>query len=111
MKRLILSVISMLLLKSVVMAQFQCATPTVPTAHAAAANGLVVYPLIAAQPDGSYTVNIFYHIIRHTNGTGGVSPTGIPGLATIVANAFSPVSIKTVNAGYDFIDNDTYTTF
>jgi hypothetical protein len=111
MKRLILSVIIMLLLKSVVMAQFKCATPTVATSNVVKQNSLVVHPLIASQPDGSYTINIFYHIIRHTNGTGGVSAANIPGLATIVSNAFSPVSIKTVNAGYDFIDNDSYAAF
>jgi len=116
MKRMITLTIAVFLLKSIAIAQFKCATPTVNSSHvvtqsAQSIQGGQISPMIAAQPDGSYTINVYFHIIRTTAGTGGVNAANLPTLATILTNAYSPMNIKIVNAGFDYINNSTYINF
>jgi hypothetical protein len=54
-------------------------------------------------------VNVYFHIIRNSNGTGGgITPSQIPQLLNILNEAFNPHNILISNAGQDFIDNDAY---
>lgn len=57
----------------------------------------------------NYIVNIKFHIVRNTSGTGGQSPSVIQPILHNLRNAFSNHGIFFNNLGYDFIDNSTYT--
>ncbi|MDB5125311.1 MAG: hypothetical protein JWP94_3440 [Mucilaginibacter sp.] len=110
MKKFLLLGISIFLLKSLAIAQFKCATPTVPSGKIVSKSSKVL-SLAAAQPDGSYSINVFFHIIRPSNGVGGISSSSLPALTTILTDAYSPINIKIVTAGFDYINNDAYINF
>ncbi len=57
--------------------------------------------------DGSYCINVKFHIVRRTNGTGGFSPLGLTGIVSNLNDAFNPVNIYVNSVGYDFINNDS----
>lgn len=87
-----------------VAAQSQCGTPT---------NFPNTLPGYNYEPGGLYDeapicVNVFFHIVRNSNGTGGFNPGNIPNLMARLNEAFNPHNILVTNAGQDFIDNDTY---
>ena len=111
MKDFLLIVWSVFFMQFKLYAQFTCGTTTLnAVSQNANAQSAVVTPL-AAQSDGTYAINIYFHIIRLSNGTGGVNASGLPGLATLITNAYSSHHIKIVNAGYDYINSDTYANF
>jgi hypothetical protein len=58
--------------------------------------------------DGPYTVRLFFHIIRHSDGTGGQTVEAMNSGLNYVKNDFAPHNIKFTSLGYDFINNDAY---
>ena len=96
-----------------VTAQFTCATPTqVIKSNALSNTALSSATLQQAsglpQSDGSYSVNVFFHLLVAPDGVTGVKASSLPTLTNILSSAFLSSKIKIVNAGYDYISNFTY---
>ncbi|MGV8947694.1 MAG: T9SS type A sorting domain-containing protein [Lutibacter sp.] len=58
--------------------------------------------------EDSYCINIKFHIVRETNGTGGFNPSNIETLVSNLNQVYNPVNIHINNIGYDYIDNSNY---
>lgn len=59
----------------------------------------------------SYTVRVYFHIVRRSNGTGGQNTSIVNTVFNNLNSAFSSQNISFVNAGYDEINSDTYFNF
>lgn len=59
----------------------------------------------------SYTVRLFIHLVRHSNGTGGQDASVIPTILNNLASVYNPNNIAFQYLGYDEILNDTYYNF
>lgn len=58
------------------------------------------------QPNpGPYCINVYFHIVRQTNGTGGFETNQIQDVLDNLNDAFNPHNIFLNNAGLNFIDN------
>jgi hypothetical protein len=58
------------------------------------------------QPNaGPYCLNIFFHIVRESNGTGGFDPNQIEDVLDNLNEAFNPHNIFITNGGLNFIDD------
>lgn len=53
-------------------------------------------------------VRVFFHLVNHTNGSGGQSANSVPQFMSILNNAFAPRGIYFQNAGIDNINDDQY---
>lgn len=54
-------------------------------------------------------INMYFHIVRETDGTGGLNPTEIPSVIDSFNEVFNPVNIKVRSIGHSYIDNsDSY---
>lgn len=84
-------------------AQAQCGTPT---------NFTNTFPSYnweqGAYDETPICVRVFFHIVRNSAGSNGYNVNDIPGLLNILNEAFMPRNIIIVNAGTDFINDDTY---
>lgn len=58
--------------------------------------------------NGPYSVRVFFHIIRRSNGTGGQSSAILPNCLNILNNDFNAHNINFINGGNDFIDSDDF---
>ncbi len=56
-------------------------------------------------------INIFVHVIRNSQGTGGLSQTQIDNALELMSQDFMDANICFTQIGSDFIDNDTYYNF
>jgi hypothetical protein len=103
MKKIILTILlSCFILIS--FAQLECGTPSnfpdrLPTYGIE--NGSV-------NDESPICLRVFFHIVRNSAGTNGYSSSQIPSLLTRLNQAFNPHNILIINAGQDFINNDTY---
>lgn len=63
-----------------------------------------------ASPMGncSYSVRVYFHIVRRSNGTGGQSSSIINTILNNLSTAFSPQGISFQSLGYDQINNDSF---
>ncbi len=52
--------------------------------------------------------NVFYHIVRQTNGSGGFNPALLGQVTDKLNQVFNPHRIYANNLGYGYIDNSTY---
>ena len=57
-----------------------------------------------------YTVRVFFHLVRNTDGTGGQDVGIINTIMTNLTNAYTPHSIFFLNSGNDQIRNSYYMT-
>ncbi len=78
----------------------ECATPT-PTAYSVS-SGISGKSSVSS----SYCLNLYFHIVRRTNGTGGVNPTVIDDILNVMNSAFLPHEISIQSVGNDYIDSD-----
>lgn len=53
-------------------------------------------------------INVFFHIVRESDGTGGINPANINVILQNLNEAFNPHRIYINNFGVDFIDSSTY---
>jgi hypothetical protein len=58
--------------------------------------------------EAPFCVRVFFHIVRNSAGTNGINVTRIPFILDQLNERFNPHNILIVNAGQDFINNDTY---
>lgn len=89
--------------------QIECSTPTstVNADYSSIIQSRGVY-----QPnEGPYCINVYFHIVRQTNGTGGFNPNQIDEVVDILNDAFNPHNIFINNLGQGFIDNTNYFNF
>ncbi len=56
-------------------------------------------------PSFPICVDVFYHIVRKTNGTGGFDPNSLDIVTTTLNQAFNPHNFFINESGFDFIDN------
>jgi hypothetical protein len=56
--------------------------------------------------DDVFCLNVKYHIVRQSNGTGGLNPNDLFNVHQKLNTAYNLHNIYFVNIGYDFIDND-----
>lgn len=61
-------------------------------------------------PAGScaYTIRVFFHIVRRSNGTGGQNSSVIATIVNNLNTAYAPLNIAFQNQGFDEINNDSY---
>jgi len=89
--------------------QIECGTPTnsLNKDYSGIIEGRGVY-----QPnEGPYCINVYFHIVRQTNGTGGFNSNQIDEVVDILNDAFNPHNIFINNLGQGFIDNNDYFNF
>lgn len=89
--------------------QMECGTPinSINKDYSGIIEGRGVY-----QPnEGPYCVNVFFHIVRQSNGTGGFNPNQMDELVDILNDAYNPHNIYIANVGQDFIDDSNYFNF
>ena len=82
-------------------AQF-CGTPipTNPTVYSSNAN--------ARGASSAHCIDVFYHIVRNTNGTNAFTSNNLDDITDNLNEFFSPHNIIINNAGSDFIDNTNF---
>lgn len=56
----------------------------------------------------SICFNVFYHIVRQNNGSGGFNASLLDEVTQKLNTAFNPHSLNVNNLGFDYIDNTTY---
>jgi hypothetical protein len=61
--------------------------------------------------DNSICVNVAFHIVRETDGTGGLNPTNIENIVNELNFVYNVHNIFINNVGFDFIDNSEYYSF
>lgn len=61
--------------------------------------------------NGPYSVRVFFHIIRRSNGTGGQNTNILPNCLNILNTDFNAHNISFINGGSDFIDSDRFFSF
>lgn len=79
-----------------------CGTPTPanPTVYSSNAN--------ARGASSAHCIDVFYHIVRNTNGTNAFTPNNLDDITDNLNEFFSPHNIIINNAGSDFIDNTNF---
>lgn len=60
---------------------------------------------IQKSTNAQFCVNIRFHIVRESNGTGGFDPTQIPSLINYINLFYNSHSINCASIGFDYIDN------
>ena len=55
-------------------------------------------------------INVYYHIVRKSNGTGGFDVNNLSNVTDILNEAYNPNEIYINYISYDYIDNDNYYT-
>lgn len=55
--------------------------------------------------DNDYCINVKFHIVRETNGTGGFDASQISNLTNLLNQFFNPHSINIINKGVDYVNN------
>lgn len=53
-------------------------------------------------------INVYYHIVQKTNGTGGISTNQLCGITTLLNSYYNQYGIFINSSGYDFVKNDSY---
>ncbi len=53
-------------------------------------------------------LNVFYHIVRNDNQTGGISPNLVENMTNFINESFSVHNLFFNNLGFDFIDNTAF---
>lgn len=101
MKQLILLTLTLSLLNTALRAQ-TCGTPIPanPTIYSSTAN--------ARGASSAYCIDVFYHIVRNTNGTNAFTPNNLDDITENLNEFYSPHNIIVNNAGSDFIDNTNF---
>ena len=61
-----------------------------------------------AQPASSYKINIFFHVMTKSDGTGGVNSGQVSAALNIIQGDYAPYNISFYCLGTDNISNDTY---
>jgi len=56
----------------------------------------------------SICFNVFYHIVRQNNGSGGINASLLDNITEKLNLAFNPHSLYVKNLGFDYINNTTY---
>ena len=79
-----------------------CGTPIPvnPTVYSSSAT--------ARGASSAHCIDVFYHIVRNTNGTNAFSPNNLDDITDDLNEFFSPHDIIINNAGSDFIDNSDF---
>lgn len=86
--------------------QTECGTPT-NTANKDF--GAIIENRGVFQPNpGPYCINVFFHIVRQSNGSGGFDPNEIDDIVDLLNDSFNPHNIYINIAGQGFIDNSNY---
>lgn len=93
MKNIILALLLIIAFKS---SAQECGTPITTT------NQVFNIP---TNNDAQYCVNIKFHIVRETNGTGGFNASQIPNLINYINQFYNSLSINVASAGFDYINN------
>ncbi|MDY0088957.1 MAG: M43 family zinc metalloprotease [Flavobacteriaceae bacterium] len=88
--------------------QENCGTPinSVPQHFEEEENNI----LARSSPTG-ICINVFFHIVRESNGTGGLNSSNINTIVNNLNEVFNPHRIFINNLGFDYIDNSTYYSF
>jgi hypothetical protein len=60
---------------------------------------------IPTNNDAQYCVNVKFHIVRESNGTGGFNASQIPSLINYINQFYNSISINVASAGFDYINN------
>lgn len=53
-------------------------------------------------------LNVYYHIVRRNDGSGGFEATRLHNISDVLNNAYAPLNIHYNTIGYEFIDNNYY---
>ncbi len=53
-------------------------------------------------------INVYYHIVRENNGTGGYNSNQLDDITNTLNTAFNEHNLYLNNSGFDYIDNSTY---
>ncbi|HKK12202.1 MAG TPA: hypothetical protein VJ945_05190 [Flavobacteriaceae bacterium] len=80
----------------------ECGTPT---------NGVnqdFSYMTNSSTSEASICINVFFHIVRQSSGTGGFNSSNIDLIVEDLNEYYNPYSIYIHKQGTDFIDNSTY---
>jgi hypothetical protein len=86
--------------------QTECGTPTNTVNKD---YGAIIQNRGVFQPNpGPYCVNVFFHIVRQSNGSGGFDPNEVDDIVDLLNDSFNPHNIYINKAGQGFIDNSTY---
>lgn len=64
--------------------------------------------IVARNSLPSICIDVFFHIVRETNGTGGFNPSNINAVVNNLNQAFNPHKIYINNVGVGFINNSTF---
>ena len=81
----------------------QCGTPTGGTNQEFASTNNK-----SSLNDESICINVFFHIVRQSNGTGGFNSSNIDLIVDDLNEYYNPFDIYINKQGVDFIDNSTY---
>ncbi|HNL84924.1 MAG TPA: T9SS type A sorting domain-containing protein, partial [Chitinophagales bacterium] len=96
-----LLIVFMLSLTRISNAQDYCATPhNLPN--------LTYWESGFQYDDNPICVNVFFHIVRQSNGTGGYTNTNFNNLIQILNSAYNTHNILFNFSGFDYINNDTW---
>lgn len=87
-------------------AQWSCATPD-PSSDFLDDIGVTGY---GGTMTGK-TIQVYIHVVRMNNGTGGLSQTQVDNVMTELETAYAPANICFERIGSDFIDNNQYVPF
>lgn len=76
-------------------------------------NNQTIYPqenlaLQAKDSNSSICINVFFHIIRNTNGSSAFSEPNLNDIVSNLNKYFSPINITINNLGFDYINNTNY---
>jgi len=87
-------------------AQTECGTPhnTINKDYSDIIDGRGIY-----EPnEGPYCVNVYFHIVRQSNGSGGFDPNQIEDIVDNLNDDFNPHNIYIGNTGHEFIDSSFF---
>ena len=59
--------------------------------------------------DEGVCINIYFHIVRETNGSGGINPNQLGNIVNNLNLYYNTFDIYFTNIGFDYINNSTYT--
>lgn len=86
--------------------QTECGTPTNTENND---YGAIIQNRGVFQPNpGPYCINVYFHIVRRTDGTGGFDTNEVDDLVDLLNNSFNLHNIFIVNAGVSFINNSNH---
>jgi hypothetical protein len=101
-KTLVLTCIILTHVSAIELKAQSCGTPhpAYPTVYSSNAN--------ARGASSAHCIDVFYHIVRNTNGTNAFTPNNLDDITEDLNEFFSPHNIIINNAGSDFINNTNF---